>query len=237
VLPEVFAVPPLAVFALGFLLGMRHATDADHVVAVSALVGRDRSPRAALVLGSLWGIGHTLTLLVVGGAIILFGLVIPPRLALALEMSVAVMLIFLGGTNLVHAARFRHGPNPHGATPGARASLGQALGQGGRSLLVGVVHGLAGSAAIALLVLTTLARDPRALLYLAVFGAGTIAGMLLITASLAWPLQLVLARFATSERWLLRATGALSLAFGLFLAYRIGFVDGLLAFDPKLTPQ
>src|SRR3954467_12255762 len=89
-----------AVLALGFFLGMRHATDADHVVAVSTNVSRQRTLRAAAPIGMLWGIGHTLTILLVGGAIILFGIVIPPRLGLGMELSVALMLVLLGALNV-----------------------------------------------------------------------------------------------------------------------------------------
>ena len=86
----------LAILALGFFLGMRHATDADHVVAVTTIVSRERSPRSAIGIGALWGLGHTATILLVGGAIVVFGLVIPPRLGLSMELSVACMLIVLG---------------------------------------------------------------------------------------------------------------------------------------------
>ncbi len=89
-----------AVLALGFFLGMRHATDADHVVAVSNIVSRERTLRAAAPIGALWGLGHTLTILLVGGAIVLFGVVIPPRLGLGMELSVAIMLVLLGGLNV-----------------------------------------------------------------------------------------------------------------------------------------
>ena len=235
-----------AVLALGFVLGLRHATDADHVVAITTLVTRERSPRAALVLGAFWGLGHMLTLLFVGGAIVAFGLVVPPSLGLSLEMTVAVMLILLGIVNLT-----RLGDRLETSSTRARATalasvtpaptlarrLRAALRRGGRSLVVGVVHGLAGSAALALLVLTTVHDLRTALAYLAVFGAGTIASMLLVTALLAVPLRLAAARFASAERVLTRAAGALSLAFGLFLAYRIGFVDGLLFGDAKWTPE
>jgi high-affinity nickel-transport protein len=229
------------VLALGFVLGVRHATDADHVVAMTTLVARERSPRAALLLGAFWGIGHSLTLLAVGGAVVLFGLVIPPRLGLSLEMTVAVMLVLLGAFNLtgagrrLEAASARHGVTALGLA-GPAVSLGERLGaalrRGGRSLFVGVVHGLAGSAALALLVLATVHDTRSALAYLAVFGAGTITSMMLVTALLAVPLRIATERFTSAERVLARATGALSLAFGLFLAYRIGFVQGLLLGDP-----
>lgn len=229
----------LALLALGFLLGLRHATDADHVVAVTTLVSRERSSRAALVLGAAWGLGHTLTLVVVGGAIVLFGIVIPPRLGLSLEMSVALMLILLGAANLKRSVA---PVAPHSqATPAGGATWAARLAglvrRGSRSLAVGVVHGLAGSAAVALLVLATVGRQHSAFIYLAVFGVGTVAGMLLLTATLAVPLKLAAARFASAERFMARTTGALSLAFGLFLAYRIGFVDGLLLDATAWTPQ
>ena len=229
----------LALLALGFLLGLRHATDADHVVAVTTLVSRERSSRAALVLGAAWGVGHTLTLVVVGGAIVLFGIAIPPRLGLSLEMTVALMLILLGAANLKRSSA-PAGVHTHAGTPVPTswpARLAGLLRRGSRSLAVGVVHGLAGSAAVALLVLASVGRAHSALVYLAVFGVGTVAGMLLLTATLAVPLKLAAARFVSAERFLARTTGALSLAFGLFLAYRIGFVDGLLLGATAWTPH
>src|SRR5271168_372241 len=90
----------LSIIALGFFLGMRHATDPDHVIAVTTIVSRQRSIRQAALIGVLWGIGHTITILAVGSAIILFGLVIPPRVGLTMELSVGLMLILLGILNL-----------------------------------------------------------------------------------------------------------------------------------------
>jgi high-affinity nickel-transport protein len=100
--------PVLSVLLLGFFLGMRHATDADHVIAVTTIVSRQRSVRAAAWTGVLWGVGHTLTILGVGSAIILFGLVIPPRVGLGMEFSVAVMLILLGILTLTGVTRRIH---------------------------------------------------------------------------------------------------------------------------------
>src|SRR5262245_34827398 len=125
-----------SILVLGFLLGMRHATDADHVVAVSTIVGRDRTLRGAARIGSLWGAGHTVTILVVGGAIILFGLVIPPRLGLALELSVGVMLVVLGALSLA-AGRRAHG-HAHATVKRADQDLGDRRGYALlRPLLVG----------------------------------------------------------------------------------------------------
>ena len=126
-----------ALLALGFFLGMRHATDADHVVAVTTIVCRQRGLRGAVAVGALWGLGHTVTILVVGGAIILFDVVIQPRVGLCLEMAVAGMLILLGVLNLRRGGR--PVPVAHGHAPKSPSTTW-------RPLAIGVVHGLAGCA-------------------------------------------------------------------------------------------
>jgi len=214
----------LAVLALGFFLGMRHATDSDHVVAVAAIVSRTRTRRSALWVGLLWGIGHSATVLAVGSALIWFHWAIPPRLGLSLEMGVAVMLILLGAVNLTSAAsRLESAQHEHGSRL--------------RPIAIGVVHGLAGSAAIALLVLTTIQSTRFAFAYLAVFGVGTIAGMLLITSALALPVSALNRRLRGAERQFARVAGGLSLIFGLFLAYRVGVTEGLLSATPHWVPR
>jgi high-affinity nickel-transport protein len=225
-----------AILLLGFVLGMRHATDADHVVAVTTIVARDRTLRGAARIGTLWGAGHTLTILLVGGAIILFGLVIPPRLGLALELSVGVMLVALGAASL-YAGSHTH-ERADAALARADHHLGSLRGYSMlRPVLVGIVHGLAGSAAVALLVLGTI-RDPLvAVGYLAVFGVGTIAGMVVITTALALPLAAARGAFAKVGRWLGVAAGLASVALGLVMVYRIGFVDGLFTANPRWTPE
>ncbi len=265
----------LAIIALGFFLGMRHATDPDHVIAVTTIVSRQRTFRHAGLIGALWGIGHTFTILLVGGAIILFSVVIPPRIGLTMELSVGLMLIVLGLLNLtgimrwitenltpahgreglihrhphshgdyVHTHLHGHLPETHGHleedTP--QAWLDRTFGRLGvyqllRPLVVGVVHGLAGSAAVALLVLTSIRNPLWAVAYLLVFGIGTIAGMMLITAAIAMPFAYTGKRFALLNRSLGVASGLISLAFGLFLVYQIGFVDGLFSSHPHWTPH
>ena len=265
----------LLILGIGFFLGMRHATDPDHVVAVSTIVSRERSiPRAGWI-GVLWGVGHTLTILVVGAAIILFGVMIPPRVGLTLEFSVALMLILLGVFNLTgamhwishrfspvhpqhqgaHSHVHSHGdclhdhPHEHSSeaehhgmevepphwlrAPFVRLGLFHLL----RPLLVGIVHGLAGSAAIALLVLGTI-RDTRwAIFYLLIFGVGTIAGMMLMTLAFSVPFTVAGNRFPWVNKGLVTATGALSLIFGFVVAYQIGVVDGLFTARPLWTPH
>lgn len=216
----------LAVTALGFFLGVRHATDADHVVAITTIVCRERSARGAMFVGALWGIGHTVTILLVGGAIVLFGLAIPAPVAFAMELAVALMLIALGAMNVRRALRrarerHEHAPAPRAGSVTAIAAI--------RPLAIGIVHGLAGSAALALLVLTTIRDARRALIYLGVFGAGTVAGMMLLTTAMTLPIALAARRFGSLERVMTGVTGAVSLAFGLLLIYRHMLGDAAIA--------
>jgi high-affinity nickel permease len=267
-------ITPISIIALGFFLGMRHATDPDHVIAVTTIVSRQRSMRDAAAIGALWGVGHTITIVLVGSAIILFGVVIPPRLGLTMELSVGVMLILLGILNLsgfmrwiteqftpaaaasvahvhphahgdyIHTHAHAHEPERHGHTEGATPVgwMDRVFGQLGlyqavRPLLVGLVHGLAGSAAVALLVLTTI-RDPYgAIAYLLVFGIGTIAGMMIITTAIALPFKYSQQRFERLNRTLQVASGAISLAFGIFIVYKMGYVNAMFTNHPNWTPQ
>jgi high-affinity nickel-transport protein len=205
---------------LGIVLGMRHATDADHVVAITTIVTRQSRLRDAVRIGALWGLGHTFTIFLVGGAIILLRLAIPPRLGLAMEFVVALMLIGLGLYNLLGGKRL---------DAGAFAMA--------RPLLVGVVHGLAGSAAIALLVLATIPQPGWAFVYLLLFGGGTILGMMAMTAAMIAPMTAAAARFDRVNRTLQLASGTLSVAFGLFLAVHIGVVEGLFSSAPQWSPR
>jgi high-affinity nickel permease len=223
----------LSILLLGFFLGMRHATDSDHVVAVTNIVSQQRSIRSAAWTGVFWGIGHSLTLLVVGSAIIVFGWVVSERLGMGLELSVAIMLIILGLMNLnatfnwfgnAEEAGRRHAEeNARLDRWLARLRVGSAL----RPMIIGVVHGLAGSAAVALLVLPLIRTTSGAIAYLLVFGAGTIAGMMLITAAIAVPVRYAAARSASWQRILAGLAGTLSFCFGVFLVYQIGFVEKL----------
>jgi high-affinity nickel-transport protein len=243
---------------------MRHATDPDHVIAVSTIVTREHSLKRSAVIGAAWGVGHSLTILAVGGVIILFRINLPPRLGLAMELAVAVMLILLGLRNVgglftwttksivvsegppdderpqyhshgdfIHShQRSRSGGHPHDPHRNPVSRLDRWFKsyrpyQLTRPLLIGIVHGLAGSAAIALLVLSTIPSVRWALAYLAVFGIGTVLGMTLITLTIGSTLSFGQRRFATVGRHFALAAGLISLAFGVFIAYEIGFVNGL----------
>jgi high-affinity nickel-transport protein len=157
-----------------------------------------------------------------------------------MEMSVAVMLVVLGLMNVSSALtsikqsahRHQHGQHPD-QSPLPHVRVRGPL----RPLAIGVVHGLAGSAAVALLVLATISNPSLALVYLAVFGAGTVGGMMLLTLAMAVPITVLSKRFANLELTLSRATGVLSIAFGLLLAYQIGFGDGLFTATPRWAPH
>jgi ABC-type nickel/cobalt efflux system permease component RcnA len=242
----------LGIVSLGFVLGMRHATDPDHVVAVSTIVSKERRSARAALIGVLWGLGHTLTIFVVGAVIILFKVTIPARLGLSMELCVGLMLILLGIFNLTGTIRWvqeRFGPEITASRSSAASNcregppkLSTSMRNLGaynilRPLLVGIVHGLAGSAAIALLVMSTI-RDPWwAIAYLFLFGVGTIAGMMLITLAICLPFTLTARRFSGWNRSMGIASGLVSLCFGLFLFYRIGFMDGLFTSHATWTPH
>ena len=262
----------VSIIVLGFFLGMRHATDPDHVIAVTTIVSRQRSIRHAALIGVLWGVGHTITILAVGSAIILFGIVIPARVGLTMELSVGLMLILLGILNLsgimrwitetvtpshmghhthphghgdyLHSHPHGHGPETHGHAESATPVgwMDRNFGRLGfyhilRPLAVGIVHGLAGSAAVALLVLTTIRVPSWAILYLLVFGLGTVAGMMLITAAIAVPFTFSETRFARLNRGMGMVSGLVSLVFGLFIVYQMGFANGLFTRNPKWIPR
>jgi high-affinity nickel-transport protein len=225
----------VGIVLLGLFLGMRHSTDPDHVIAVSTIASRERSVGQGAMIGVLWGVGHTFTIFVVGSAIILFGLVIPPRVGLSMEFSVALMLIVLGVLNLTGAFRGASGSKLEGPLDRLMGRYGswQVL----RPLVVGLVHGLAGSAAVALLVLSTIRSPLWAIAYLLVFGFGTVAGMMLMTSAMAIPVAWTGNHFEAAAKYLAPVSGIVSTGFGLFLAYQICFVDGLFRAGVHWTPQ
>ena len=239
----------LGIVGLGLFLGMRHSTDPDHVVAVTTIVTRERSIKQGAVIGMMWGFGHTLTIFIVGAAIILFNLTIPPRIGLSMEMAVAGMLILLGLLNLTGMLKritLRLQPRRPDVDlaaaideSGKQGLAGRLVGRFGyfnliRPLAIGLVHGLAGSAAVALLVLSMIHSPAWAIAYLVVFGLGTVAGMMLMTTVMAIPIAMTGKGFS---KYLTTASGLASVCFGLFLVYHLGFVDGLFTSHVHWTPE
>lgn len=243
--------PLLSAIALGFVLGLQHATDPDHLVAVATISTSERRFLDGAAVGALWGLGHAATVTVAGGLLVALGVRVGPEVEGWLEVPVAAMIVALGALRLRDAFRgwrqappdhlladhdhghgrpaFHSHPHDHGgaahAHPHVHPSprLLDALGRGTRlrAVVVGAVHGLAGTAALALLVLTTLSSPLAGVVYLAVFGVGTIAGMTALTAALAYPVSLAL-RFDRARRGLALVSGLGAIAFGL--AYGAGAI-------------
>lgn len=230
----------LEVLFLGFLIGLRHALEADHVAAVASLASAERSVGRIVAHGVIWGIGHTATLLAVGGTVVLLGVAMPERLANWLEVAVGVMLMGLGAWVLVRLARDRvhfhahhhaggvmhmhaHSHAGEGAAhDAARHDHGHPPGLPWRSLFVGVMHGMAGSAALLLLTASTLQSAPLGLLYIAVFGVGSVVGMAMLSAVIAVPLTYSARFLSWSHHTLQAAIGGATMALGAFIVYEFG---------------
>jgi len=213
--------------ALGALLGMRHALEPDHLTAVSTLVTGERSSVRAAMLGASWGIGHTLSLVAVGAVLVVLRAEMPAAVADLFELFVAVMLVALGVRAIALAVRqgpigpthtHHHGHVVHkhaGATPHVHVghwTLAR------RPLIVGAVHGLAGSGALTALVLATLTSTAARITYMTLFGFGSTLGMALLSGLLGWPLAKIGAN-RTMTRALSVVVGCLSIGLGLFWGY------------------
>src|SRR5215510_16078845 len=204
---------------LGSLLGMRHALEPDHLAAVTTLVSRERSSLRAAMMGMCWGLGHTLMLVAVGVALMVLRAEMPEAVSDLFELIVAAMLIGLGASAVLQAAREgADGPtrlHRHGRIVHSHAGVPAHLHVGTwtlarRPLLVGMVHGLAGSGALTALVLATLPTTTSRLLYIVLFGIGSTAGMALLSGLLGWPLARLGAN-RTIVRGLSVAVGCLSI--------------------------
>ena len=231
----------ISVLAFGFILGLKHAVEADHVAAVSTIVSERQSLLSSSLVGGLWGVGHTISLLVAGIAVILLHIKISERTALALEFCVALMLILLGLLAIrklwrggrLHLHAHEHGghlhvhPHLHDPEPETEPHTHHGLKLGARPLVIGMVHGLAGSAALMLLVLSTISSPAVGLTYIVIFGIGSIGGMMLMSALVGLPMRLTAKRFTRANLMIRGLAGLFSVSFGLFMVYEIGFVDGL----------
>jgi ABC-type nickel/cobalt efflux system permease component RcnA len=236
-----------ALLGLGLVFGLKHATEADHIIAVSTIVSEQRSLLRSATVGALWGVGHTISLIIVGIIVLALRVAVPERLAHWLEFGVALMIIGLGTSALlrvrkgrrrdVHLHQHKHDGVSHAHLhfhehetehTGAVSAHSHAVSRiGFKPLLIGAMHGLAGSAALTLLVLTQIDSTALGLLYLAVFGIGSILGMLLMSGLIGLPFALSARKFNGVHYGLQAVAGALSLAFGLWYAYQTGIASGL----------
>lgn len=232
-----------SVLALGFILGLKHALDADHLVAVSTIVSERKGFWSSSVVGIMWGMGHTASLLVAGLLVIAFHLQIPDKIAQGMEFAVALMLIILGGNVLLkirrgatfhfhahehhshlHVHPHLHDPVEHDGTESHDDHHRVRVGK--KPFFVGIVHGMAGSASLMLVVLASIPSRLLGFLYMGVFGVGSIGGMLLMSTLIGVPFALT-AKHGKVNRIVRTTAGLVSLIFGLLLACKIGFVDGL----------
>lgn len=230
----------LSLLLLGFLIGMRHAVEADHVAAVSSLATRARSHRETIRQGMAWGIGHTLTLFVVGSAVLLLDVLVPERVATLLELAVGLMLIGLGADVIgrlvrdrVHFHLHRHGDGT--AHFHAHSHAGDSMHDPRRhehdhprrwplrALLVGLVHGMAGSAALILLTLQTVSSPLTGLVYVALFGLGSMLGMALLSAAIAVPLRYSARHLTWLHQGLQAVVGVATILIGARLVYLTSF--------------
>jgi ABC-type nickel/cobalt efflux system permease component RcnA len=235
------------VLCLGLIYGLKHATEADHIVAVSAIVSEHQQLTHAATVGILWGAGHTLTLLVTGAAMLALRMTIPDVVASWLEFGVALMIIALGALAVKRALQRRvnfhvhkhahggevhshvhfHDPeNQHGGAPDRHSHLIRRVGI--KPVIVGAIHGLAGSAALTLLVLTQIKSSLLGLVYLGVFGLGSIIGMLLMSGLVGLPFVVSSRKLAGIHYSLQLLAGALSIVFGIWYAYETGIANGLI---------
>lgn len=249
-------VNTFALLGLGLVFGLKHATEVDHVVAVSAIVSEHRNILRSALVGGLWGAGHTASLVVVGVMVLGFRVAVPLSVANWLEFGVALMIIALGVLAMirvlrrrsdVHLHRHSHDGQSHvhihfhekgtehlsvkassQASRSAHAPHSHAISRlGFKPLLVGAMHGLAGSAALTLLVLTQIRSVSIGLLYLTLFGIGSTLGMLLMSGLIGLPFALSGRRLTRMNYGLQSAAGGLSIAFGLWYAYETVVTNGL----------
>jgi len=223
-------------------LGLKHALEPDHLAAGSTFASEEKNPWRSSLIGAYWGLGHTAALLVFGMAIAIFRLAVPAKLSQTLEFLVGIMLVVLGLNairRLVKGQKIHAHPHTHDGTTHSHLHLHlggvehahqhHTLKVGGRPFIVGVVHGLAGTAALMLLVIGAIPSIVLALGYILIFGVGSVGGMMIMSMLMSVPLALAAHRMEALERAIRLAAGLFSLAFGIFLAWDVGLIQSLLA--------
>ena len=232
------------VIFLGFLIGMQHAMEADHVAAVASLATRNRSVGETARQGIAWGAGHALTLFIFGGIIVVMDTLVPQHFAQGLELAVGVMLVLLGVDVLqrlfrerIHFHQHRHGDSvhfhAHSHTSGLPHTEDSHQHQHPekfpfRALFVGMMHGMAGSAALIILALNSVTSIGLGLLYIALFGIGSIFGMAMLAMVISLPLRYSSRSFTWAHNGLKFAVGIITTGLGVRLIYEVGVIQGLL---------
>ena len=230
------------VLSLGFFIGLKHATEADHLAAVSTIVSERKSVWSSMFIGGIWGLGHTISLVIAGVFVLLLNFEISPQTERKLEFCVGVMLFLLGLNvmrKLFQGGKFHFHQHEHGGRKHVHPHLHDAADAkdepdthhgfkfSPRALVIGMVHGLAGSAALMLLVIPTIESRPLGLLYIAIFGIGSIAGMMLMSFLVSLPFHLTAAKFNRFNYILQCVAGLVSIGLGLMIIYEKGVNEGL----------
>jgi sulfite exporter TauE/SafE len=214
----------LVVLGIGFILGLQHAIEADHLAAVSTIVSEKKNLLTASIVGGLWGVGHTISLFVVGALVILFKLQISETVETRLEGMVGLMLVVLGlnalrklFTTQVHAHVHQHGEREHVHfhTHGEAAESHHRFSP--RSIIIGMVHGLAGSAALMLLIVPTISSPILGLLYILIFGVGSVGGMMVMSLLVGLPFHFTANRFDVLNKGIRLCAGVFSLSLGVLI--------------------
>ena len=228
---------PFTLLGFGFLSGVKHAFDADHVAAVSTIISKHKSIKKSSLLGMFWGFGHTISLFCVGLIILLLKITIPEKIALSFEFIVGIMLVILGlnvlltiNKNKIHFHRHKHGKEEHIHFHSHKLTKHHDHKHKlfHQSLFIGLIHGLAGSAVLTLLVLTTIKSVWLGLIYILIFGIGSIIGMILTSSVISLPFTLIPNNLQRTQKFLRISAGLISMIIGLTIMYNIGIVEGLL---------
>lgn len=213
----------LFILALGFFLGVKHSFEADHIIAVSTIASDQKNPFKAALVGTFWGIGHTTTLLIIGILVLLLKISIPQKVSISLEGLVGIMLIILGVRALIKAKSFHIHKHEHRKKVHEHFHLEdqQVKHSHHMPFLVGFVHGVAGSGALMLLVLSTIPSIMVGLYYILVFGLGSIIGMSMMSFIIGVPFLYSKNRLPKLENYLRIGAGILSIFFGIYVIFEV----------------
>lgn len=224
----------LTTMGLGFILGLKHSLDADHVAAVSSLVSKNKSIRKSSLLGAIWGVGHTTTLFIAGIIILLFKITIPDMIALSLEFLVGMILVALGVSVLrdvikkkIHSHKHKHGKIIHTHFHSHKDYKSHFHKHANKTFIIGLIHGLAGSAALMLLVLATISSVVQGVIYILIFGIGSILGMTIISSIISLPFVFTAKKFNNMNKAVKVIAGIISIGLGISIMVEIGFTEGL----------
>ena len=216
---------PFSLLGFGFLLGLKHSFDVDHIVAISAISSKTETIKKSSLVGMLWGIGHTISLFITGLIVLLFKILIPEKLALLLELIAGLMLIILGlniliriNRDKIHFHKHKHGKAEHIHLHSHLTTKNH--NHSHRPLLIGLIHGLAGSAALTLLILTTIDSIFAGIFYISIFSIASIIGMIVVSNIVSFPFRLIPSRFKKTHKILLISTSLTSLIMGFNILHQ-----------------